>query len=120
VLRCVIRWQSALPVRQALARDKLGIEPPNYVIALSGLLPNIAHGDLREAALRAKGRAALRPSDIQFATRPDSVEIYFLFPKNVPFTLDDKDIEFSTRVGPWDVKYRFHLKDLLYRGRLEL
>ena len=109
-----------MPVRQALGRGKLVAESRNYVIALSGLPRNIARGDLRETVLHAKGKTALRPSDIEFGVRQDSGEILFVFPKDAPFTLDDKEVEFSTRAGPWEVKCKFHLKDLLYQGKLEL
>ena len=119
-LRCVVRWQSALPVRQALAHGKLGAESSNYVIALSGLPRNIARGDLRETILHAKAKPALHPSNIEFDTHQDSAEVFIVFPKDAPFTLDDKEVEFATRMGPWEVKCKFRLKDLLYQGKLEL
>jgi hypothetical protein len=44
----------------------------------------------------------------------------FLFPKTVPLTLDDKDVEFSSKVGSLMVKQKFHLKDMVFDGKLDL
>jgi len=141
-LQVVVRWQTALPVRQALMRVKFGAEAPssaearrfveqdpsNYIIGVSGLprgmvtgnLEEVKRGLLRETTLHTRGKAVLHPSDIEFSPRQDSVELFFVFPKARPFALDDREVEFSTRVGAWGVKCKFRLKDLVYAGRLEL
>jgi hypothetical protein len=123
----IVRWQSALPVKQALVRLKPGggnlLHPDdsNYVIALSGVPRNLAaRDDARQAALSVKGKTPLRPSDTQFAPHDNLVDVLFVFPKTTPFTLDDKEVEFSTRIGPYSVKCKFRLKDLVYQGKLEL
>ena len=138
----VVRWYTALPMKQAVMRSKYGAEvktsaeakkflereEPNYVIAVAGLPAMVAQGDLEkmkktviaQTSLTGKSGAGLKPSDIQFSPNDRAVDAFFLFPKTTLFTLDDKDVEFSTRVGVFLVKYKFHLKDMLFGGKLEL
>jgi len=138
----VIRWYTALPMKQAVMRSKYGAEvktsaeakkflereEPNYVIAVAGLPAMIARGDLEktkkatiaQTSLAGKSGASLKPSDIQFSPNDKVVDVFFIFPKTTLFTPDDKDVEFSTRIGVFPVNYKFHLKDMLVGGKLEL
>ena len=34
--------------------------------------------------------------------------------------MDDKEVEFSTRLGQTMVKQKFHLKDMVFNGKLDL
>jgi len=47
-------------------------------------------------------------------------EAIFVFPKTVPFTLEDKDVEFSTQLGAVVVRSKFHLKDMVVNGALQI
>ncbi len=138
----VVRWYTALPMKQAVMRSKYGMEvktspeakkflereEPNYVIAVAGLPAVIGQGDqdklkkatMAQTSLAGKTSSGLKPSDIQFSPNDKSVDAFFIFPKTAVFTLDDKDVEFSTRVGVLAVKYKFHLKDMVFGGKLEL
>lgn len=136
-----IRWQSALPIKQALARARYGAEAATspearklveenstYVIALSGLSPALAKANLagnkdavrRQTSLAVKGQPALEPSDVVINPQEKQVELLFVFPKTAAYTLDDKEVEFSTRLGALAVKYKFRLKDMLFNGKLDL
>ena len=135
-LRLTIRWQSALPVKQALVRVKYGTkaatspeaknfldqEKSTYVIAMSGLPAVLAMKETlkQQTGLSANGKDRLQPSDIVLAPQGELVDAYFVFPKSQPFTLDDKDVEFSTKLGGVSVKYTFHLKEMVYNGELAL
>jgi len=44
----------------------------------------------------------------------------FYFSRVFPLTLEDKQVTFVTKVGPLEVKCKFTLKDMMYRGSLEL
>src|SRR5579883_696675 len=128
-----VRWQSALPVRQAMVKLKYGNEagtspeakkfleaPQNaYVIALSGSLqPMFRGGDndaikkmlMEETTIAVKGKDALKPADIQSGRAGKGLEIYFIFPKSAEFSLEDKEVEFSTKLGKISVKQKFKLK----------
>lgn len=135
----LIRWQSALPVKQALARRKFAAEAETspeaqkflnedagYLISLSGLSPSVGRipqtkvSLLQGTVLSAKGKESLHPTDIQMSPPGKTVEAIFVFPKTTPFTLDDKEVEFSTQLGTLAVRYKFRLKDMVLNGKLEL
>ncbi len=138
----VIRWQSALPVKQALARLQYGAETAipaearrgietadaDYVIVVAGPLQPFLRGDLealKEAAKQAtqlavKGKAALKPSDVKFGSVQKTVQAYFAFPRSAAFSPDDKEAEFSTRLGDLTLKQKFRFKDMTVNGKLEL
>lgn len=136
-----VRWQSALPIREALVVVKLGrnkadsdqgkkfIEQqmPYYVVAVTGLLPatiaSISDDQLPElakaAALVRKDKAPIAAEGAQkIAGEPDAVA--FLFPKTAAITIDDKEVEFVSKVGRLKVRRKFKLKDMAIGGKLEL
>lgn len=135
-LLLTVRWQSALPIKQALVRRKFGSEAatspdakkllddnPVYLIAISGLPPVSAAQSkseiLAQTSLSSKSKD-LRPSDAIFAQPGKNTETIFVFQKTTAFTSEDKDVEFATRVGTLDVKCKFRLKDMLFNGALSL
>lgn len=138
----LLRWQTALPVKQALARIKFGKEVANsadaktfleqqettYLIVVSGVPPMMMAGpqeQLKSAlksqtALSVKGKGILAPSEVQITPNNKLVDVYLSFPRIAPLTLDDKEVEFSTRIGPSAVRSKFRLKDMVFNGMLEL
>ena len=141
-MRFVVLWESALPVRQALARVKYGVEAatspdvkvllepeePNYVILVTGLPAAAARGDAqkikdaisRRTTLNVKGKDAIRPTEVEVTADGKNAGAYFAFPKTMQFTLDDREVEFSTKIGDTTIQYKFQLKDMVFRGNLEL
>jgi len=146
-LTLIIRWQTALPVRQAQMRAKYGKEaatasaakklldqdPKVYVISVTGIPGSLVtlggtetakHSIQDQATLTARGKPALHPDAVEFFHSGDnggeSVDVLLAFPKTSPFTLADQEIEFASRIGTVDVKYRFRLKDMVVHGKLEL
>jgi len=45
---------------------------------------------------------------------------YFYFSRTDDISMDDKQVMFSTKMGPMEIKTRFTLKDMLYHGKLAL
>ncbi|MBI1789766.1 MAG: hypothetical protein HYR60_19720 [Acidobacteria bacterium] len=137
-----IRWVSALPVRQALLKAKLGKEAEtspeaqkllsepdtHYRLALIGFPARMAQmGNERlqaelkaSTSLKRKGKDPITPEAIQFAGNEESLAVIFAFPKTAPIALDDKEIEFASKVGPLEFKRKFRLKDMVYKGGLAL
>jgi hypothetical protein len=135
-------WQSALPVRQATVLAKLGREKldsdeakkflaqdsPVYVIEVLDLPPEMARvpkDRLSEIAksttsLRIKDKDPIPASGAQSAPREKAVDVYFLFPKTSPITLDDKEVEFVSTLGRFEIKKKFKLKDMVIGDRLAL
>jgi hypothetical protein len=64
------------------------------------------------------GKAPLSPEQVLFDQATGRLEIFF--PKTDPITLADKEVVFRTNFGTLKVVRRFRLKDMLYRGQLEL
>jgi len=140
-VKLVIQWRSALPVRQALARAKFGVEaatsaeakqfietePSDYVIAVIGIPRAFLSGDgeslkktlMERATLSAGGKARIHPSEIQFRAGP-SIDVFFAFPRTSPFTAEDKRVEFVVKLDPLAIKEDFRLRDMMFQGKLEL
>jgi hypothetical protein len=48
-------------------------------------------------------------------------ELFLFFPHgNSPIQLADKEVTFTTRIGPMELKAKFALKEMLYHGQLAL
>jgi hypothetical protein len=151
----VVRWQSALPVKQALMKLRFGSEAAtaaeskrllerqeqSYIIyvATSAMLARGLQGNknavLQVTTLSVKGKPPIQASDVQFsmsappapsqqakgaAPQMGAVEIYFVFPKTSPLSVDDKEVEFATKLSNSNVKHKFKLKDMMVNNRLEL
>ena len=48
------------------------------------------------------------------------VRVEFLFPKTSAIALDDKEVEFSTKLGDVELTKKFKLADMMVRGQLAL
>jgi len=140
-------WQTALPVKQALAKAKYGAEAGTsaeakaflereeqyFVLNMSGLPANLARaaegdnkaGLLKLTSLSVKGKDPVAAMDVQISKREKAVDAMFVFPRMMPgspapFSVDDRELEFSTKFDKTPVRYRFKLKDMVYHGKLEL
>jgi len=135
-----VRWQSALPIREALVVVKLGHEKadsdqakkfveqtiPYYVVAVVGMRPEMV-ARMRDEHLPelAKVTTLVRKDKDPIAAEsaqklPGEAGIAFLFPKTTAIGLDDKEVEFVSKVGPIEVKRKFKLKDMVVGDKLEL
>jgi hypothetical protein len=135
----VARWQTALPVKQAFVRLKYGAdaatspdakkmldrEETTYSIVLSGpFAPLLRNGNpetlkktiMDVSSLSAKGKDAGKPTGVEIGAK----DMLFTFARTTAFTVDDKEVEFSTKLGDIEVKYKFKLKDMVYNGKLEM
>jgi len=142
-LNLIIRWESAMPVRQAMVKKKFGAEAKTsfearstleapaefYIVSVNGVpradLPHDTEGIkkqmLSQAMLLIKGKDPIKATD--FMMRPEgdqNSEGLFAFPKSAPIVEDDKEVEFVARIGELSVRQRFRLKDMLLNGKLEL
>lgn len=138
----VVKWQTALPIRQAMVRLKYGAEAdksadaqkilaqqePSYEIVLSGPLGFFLRGapdELTKAltdvtALSTHRTGDIKPVRIEVSNPGRTMEVLFAFPRSMPFTADDKEVEFTTKLGTSTLRYKFKLKDMIFNGKLEL
>lgn len=141
-INIVARWQSAAPMKQAFAKVKYGDkaatsaeakqlierEETAYIIVLDGPLRGLMRGKpedmkqsiLDESALEAKGKGVEKAADLRIEPSPGDVTLVFAFPRTAGYSLADKEIEFSTKIGTTKMKFRFRLKDMVVDGKLAL
>jgi len=135
-------WQTALPIRQALVKRRYGTEAGTspdakalldrvdqfYVLTLSGVpgftLPS-AQGDRKPALLDATmitvaGKPPVKAVDVQVSSGRGTGTMSFLFPKTMPFTAEDKEMQFNTKFDKTAVKAKFKLKDMVFNGKVEM
>ncbi len=138
----LVRWQSALPVRQAMARARWGAEAATsqeaaklltatvsyYVISISGMPGGMLRGAGIEkvkaaSTLKIGKRPPVAPADVRVnVQQPAQIEILLLFPRTGEnaITLEDKEVEVIARLGSLDVRRKFRLKDMVFDGKLDL
>ena len=69
-----------------------------------------------------KGKDPVNPAQIVVATGENGkMTVRYYFPRSADFSLDDREIVFTTRVGGrMEVKQKFTLKDMTFDGKLAL
>ncbi|MBX9600769.1 MAG: hypothetical protein K2X35_07190 [Bryobacteraceae bacterium] len=140
----VVRWQTAMPVKQALMKNKYGAEAAgseeakrflaqeekNYVLVLQGLPKMLAgaaaQGDngaekfKQGISLQRKGKEPIVAEKLQLVPQEKTVDLYILFPRSEAISLDDKEVEFVCKMPRADVKQKFKLKDMVFQDKLAL
>jgi len=142
VLTLVVRWQSALPVKQALARLRHGEEAatsamaaellarvePAYLVSVSGLprrlLPIDPEKQRLQAQLRLKGRPSIDAYGVRLSDERQGCRLTFLFPRGKDagheITLADGQVRFHLNLGAVSLQRDFKLADMVYGGKLEM
>jgi hypothetical protein len=137
-----VRWQSALPLKQALVRTRFGKEAGSspdakkyleteetaYVICVSQYPLRRRTGEefrqalIKSSSLSVKGKDSIAPLDVQIQLNPKGgvADIYYFFPRQRAFTLEDGEVEFSSKMGDVPIKQKFKLKDMMFDGKLAL
>jgi len=137
-----VRWESAKPVLEALKAPLPDTFTNHYVIGVSGFpmmsgRPRSEDDDNRNSTAEAsearldnlKSLTFLKPKDKEgeqpglVLQQPSSGGGTYLFgfsKEMMALTAADKEVTFTTRIGRLDVKAKFNLKEMLYRGDLAL
>ena len=126
--QATLRWETALPVR--LAEKNHAFDGSQYyVLAAVGDFPatNDANEDIaarqqRREMLQEFTKLERRGDSPLYLDRVESIAtgMRFYFQKLEPITLANKELAFTTKIGPLELKAKFPLKDMVYRGQLEL
>jgi len=133
--KAIIRWESALPVREALKAIPSPDVEKFYILNMLGDVPSVGATPDEDESQRAarfetlkqvtrlehKGDAILL-SRVAVAPKNDLTlaGTLFYFSRGLALRPEDKQAIFSTKLGPIDVKCKFTLKDMMYQGKLEL
>ena len=134
-----VSWQSALPMRQANVRTKMNHagevpedakqyldgEDSDYVILISGMPQSIAREALSNQAKVKKsyikaGKREIPVSGIGTAQRGRNMDILMKFSKAEPIRIEDGEVEVDAKLGMFEVKKKFKLKEMVFNGKLAL
>ena len=132
----VVRWDSALPIREAMHAKTSDDPLKNYIIAVIGDMPSMGRRrddddevqDERSLEMLKQYTKLERKGDPIFLDRteatpkeyPSGAGTLFYFERRDSIVPDDKQVTFVTKMGPYEIKARFTLRDMLYHGKLEL
>jgi hypothetical protein len=136
----IVRWPFSLPLKQASAKAKYGKEvatspeakqllereEPYYVVEVSQFPFRGRTGDdfrealTKSAVLSVKGKDSIHAMDVQVNPRGRTLDLFFVFPRQRVFTVEDSEIDFSAKAGEVPIKQKFKLKDMVFNGKLEL
>jgi hypothetical protein len=132
VLNVIVRWDSALPVRQALQSEGAWCPTPkqaaeDYIVTIIGLVPAKKSPDLSPASetkalltnssMRTRAGAAIRPEN---ATIDADGALHLFFPRSFVIKPADKEITVNVRFGGMSINKRFRLKEMRFQGELQL
>lgn len=128
-----LRWESALPVREAelKARDVTAPtldDEDHYAIAVYGIPRAMLRDDSkimaedlkRQALLKREGKKDTKPSSVEILLRDDGPVVVYLFPKSAEFDWRDHRIEFDAQVPGLKFTQAFSFDDMTFHGKLEL
>ena len=141
-MTAVVRWFSALPVKQASVKLRYGNEAATAADGLTypraggapttssrwracrgrmaGFMQRAPDQIKQNTSLRRKGKEPIAPADLEITTQMEKTDLYFVFPRTDPITLDDKDVEFLMKTDRMEIKRKFKLKKMVFNGQLEL
>lgn len=140
-----LRFLRALPVKQAVLRQKFGDQvlsspdaqadlarPENaYILAITDVPSDVFGtrvdpaklGEMykKSAQINVKGREPIKAVEARVApVTPYRGTLLLAFPKDKPITLEDNEIEVEVRLGRIEVKHKMKLKDMVFDGKLEI
>jgi hypothetical protein len=102
----------------------------NYVVALIGSIPSVGipsdeddPSERKQKLLTLQDSTRLERRDEPLAlvrAASGSTGTYFLFSRVFAIKPEDKQVTFVTKMGPLEIKCKFSLREMMYRGNLEL
>ena len=127
----LVRWESALPVREADRNRSKDDPAANYILSVTGDLPMLGEKANKETEADIQARSEALKQHTRLQKKGDAIYLariapgresgtLFYFDRNDLLRLSDHQVTFVTRLGPIDVKAKFTLKDMIYHGKLEL
>jgi hypothetical protein len=135
-VRVTISWRSALPLKQAVVRQQVGLrgtvssdaqamlseDDEFYVVGVMGLPPQFTQAGAKtiEAFLRRAGKPAIPAQQAGSQTLRGGSLLLIAFPRTDPITLDDGEVEFDVKLDQLEIKKKFRLKELTFNSKLTL
>jgi hypothetical protein len=133
-----IRWESAEPMRQAIARSlfaagsaqaaEMAAQTPElYRLVIDNIPPYVESARfgslqsdlLANTTLRVGKRLTLRPSAVQVSANKAGLIVRIDFPRD-GITAQDGEVSLETEAGISGIECHFRLRDMLFGGKLAL
>jgi len=139
--KALVRWESGLPVRLARraapvpAQYQLSINrlPLTFIEQTSGsgmvhrdqgesvMTPEVAARIAQNSFLQRNGKVPILANHAEWIEADFSPRVVIFFPLGAdPISPEDREVSLVSQVGNLGVRARFVLKDMVYRGKLEL
>jgi hypothetical protein len=140
--KTTLRWQTALPVKQAMARMRfkdevekseeaaksLSRQEGQYILSISGVMggPNSFKTDALKAGatLKIGNLAPISPADVLVDRNGMTTVLFFAFPKvqEGAHVIEEKDksLEFQLKTPNVELKGKFALEDMVFQSKLEI
>lgn len=134
-LETIVRWESALPIREANHHQLKDDPAANYILSVVGDLPMLSGGGNDESDSEFQQRLDMLKEYSKIEKHGDPIYLVkigrlkgppgqsgtlFYFERNDLIRLGDHQVTFVTKLGPLSVKCKFPLHDMVYQGKLEL
>jgi len=132
LIRLLVRWESALPVRAAELKAREA-QPPTlsddgYLIAVYGVPFTDAKGDplslardFKESAfLKRDGKKDVKPLSVEAFELEHNVVVVYRFPMSAEISKKDSAVEFFALIGRLQVSQTFSVEEMQFQGKLEL
>jgi hypothetical protein len=125
----IVRWESALPVREAERRAGITDAPDllsdNYAIVVYDIPTpkkwNFEHELRGVAFLKRDRKKDIHPSGVRILRHNDgTANIVYLFPRAVEIGKKDGRVEFQAQVGRLVVDQNFFTEDMQLQGELQV
>ena len=146
-MELTVSWRSALPVKQAVVRQKMG-KPGDvpadaaaffgsqdpckqgdtqtcYVVLIEGFPMNLARQvmadpeKVRKSVLKV-GKREIPVANIGSGQAGRFVNFVLFFSKADPIKVEENEVEVVAKLGNFEVKKKFKLKEMVVNGKLEL
>jgi hypothetical protein len=131
----IVRWESALPVREATHNQSKDDPAANYILNIVGDVPMLGRRSNDETETEFQQRLDMLKQYTKLEKKGDPIYLVkvayqagppatsgtlFYFERNDLITVHDGTVTFVTKLGPLDVRCKFAPKEMLYLGKLEL
>jgi hypothetical protein len=142
-----VRWESAAPIQKA-GRQSIAADPDSYLVSVSfpggrgrgaggqredGPVPseggppgafggggNSPEALAKTAQLEIKGKPPLHAARAERLEGDGMVMVFHFERAALPITPSTKEVAFSLRMGPMDIKVKFSPKEMMYKGQLSV
>jgi hypothetical protein len=123
-----VRWESALPIQEAELKVHNASAPTmdesKYAIAVAGLpsrTASLSESTLKSnVSLKRDEKKNIKCSSVKIINHDDDVMVVYYFPRSKEINKDVQSLNFDAKIGRFEVKQDFQLRDMNYRGKLEL